>query len=131
MEQARWSWPPWTVLCTAAVTDPRAPRSTTQEYVEEFLQRAGPALDDLFARRGGQLESLEAESAVSEDGLPTVHAIAVVTFRDHHFSYRRRIWPPSHPPATQAGIYATMFEERLLTRAHLGHKAGDETPIEL
>lgn len=88
-------------------------------------------MDDLFARRNGQLESLEAEHVVSEGDLPMVHATAVVAFRDHRFSYLRSIWPPSHPPATQAGIYATMLEERLLTWAHPGHEAGNETPVEL
>ncbi|MDI3390198.1 hypothetical protein QIS99_28995 [Streptomyces sp. B-S-A8] len=113
------------------MTDAREPHGPPQEYVEEFLRRAEPALDDLFARRGGQLENLAAVRAVGEDGLLTIHAITVVTFRGGRFSYRRRIWPPSHPPATQAGIYATMLEERLLTRAHPADGTGGETPIEL
>lgn len=113
------------------MTDAPEPHGPPQEYVEEFLRRAEPALDDLFARRGGQLENLAAVRAVGEGGLLTIHAIAVVSFRGCRFSYRRRIWPPSHPPATQAGIYATMLEERLLTRAHPADAAGGETPIEL
>jgi hypothetical protein len=113
------------------VTDPREPHDTPQEYVEEFLRQAGAALDDLFARRGGQLETLEAVRSVEDDALLTIHAFAAVSFQGSRFSYRRRIWPPNHPPTTQAGIYATMLEERLLTRAHPGHEAGGETPIEL
>jgi hypothetical protein len=59
-----------------------------------------------------------------------VAATAVVRFRGRRCVFRRGIWPPSHPAATQAAIYATVLEERLLTRVH--PRSGDDvSPVDL
>ncbi|MCM2576824.1 hypothetical protein [Streptomyces meridianus] len=110
--------------------DDRAEYGSPQEFVEDFLRRARPALVDLFDRRGGELESLHAEWS-GPPGEPLVRVRAVVVFRGTRFSHRRRIWPPNHPAGTQAAIYATVLEERLLTRPRPPHGTGGGAPTEL
>jgi hypothetical protein len=56
------------------------------------------------------------EDLADATGDLVVTATAVVFFRSHRCVFRRGIWPPGHPAATRAAVYATVLEERLLAR---------------
>jgi hypothetical protein len=86
-----------------------------QEYTDAFLRSARRAVEDLCERRGSELESLTCE-VVPGDTDAVVAATTVVLFRGRRCVFRRGIWPPSHPADTRAAIYASVLEERLLTR---------------
>jgi hypothetical protein len=112
------------------VTDDHAAWGGLKEYTDVFLRSAHRAVRDLCERRGGALESLTYESVPDVTGDVVVAATAVVLFRGRRCVFRRGIWPPSHPAATHAAIYATVLEERLLTRVH--PLPGDDTsPVDL
>ncbi|GAB2986911.1 hypothetical protein GCM10023080_060460 [Streptomyces pseudoechinosporeus] len=112
------------------MTDGHATWGGPQEYTDVFLRSALPAVQDLCERRGGKLESLTHEAVPGATGDVVVAATAVVLFRGRRCVFRRGIWPPSHPPATRAAIYATVLEERLLTGVH--PSTGDDTsPVDL
>ncbi|MER5209609.1 hypothetical protein ABT063_03210 [Streptomyces sp. NPDC002838] len=112
------------------MTDDHATWGGPREYTDAFLRSALPAVQDLCERRGGELESLTSEAVPDATGEVVVAATAVVLFRGHRCVFRRGIWPPSHPAATRAAIFATVLEERLLTRVHPSR--GDETtPVDL
>ncbi|ELS57349.1 hypothetical protein STVIR_1790 [Streptomyces viridochromogenes Tue57] len=80
---------------------------------------------DLCERRGGELTSLTCEVVPDATGEMVVSATTVVLFRGRRCVFRRGIWPPSHPATTRAAIYASVLEERLLTRVH--PRLGDDT----
>ncbi|MCC9742118.1 hypothetical protein [Streptomyces sp. MNU89] len=117
----------------------RVRHGSPQRYAEAFLRAARPALEDFPVCRGARLESLDVEYLTddrdAEGAVRAVCAVAAVTFRGHRFSYRRGIWPPFHPASTTAAIYATVLEERLLTRPRppcvSGTDAANEPPVEL
>lgn len=108
------------------MADDHAAWGGPREYTEEFLRTARRAVHDLCDRRGGELESLTDEAVPNPTGHVVVAATAVVLFRGRRCVFRRGIWPPSHPAAIQASLYATILEERLLTRVH--PVPGDNTP---
>lgn len=118
------------------MTDHLAGRGGPQEYVDAFLRSARQAVLDLCDRRGGEFESLSGEAVSASDAADNadhlvVAATAVVLFRGRRCVFRRRIWPPSHPATTQAAVYATVLEERLLTRVHPPCGDVDVSPVEL
>ncbi|MDN0198769.1 hypothetical protein [Streptomyces sp. S.PNR 29] len=87
-----------------------------QDYTDAFLRAARPAVQDLCEeRRGAAFDSLTPEDLADATGGLVVGATAVVFFRGHGCVFRRGIWPPVHPAATRAALYATVLEERLLT----------------
>lgn len=86
--------------------------------MDEFLRSARRAVRDLCERRGCAFESLTLEVGPDDTGNAVVAATAVVRFRGRRCVFRRGIWPPSHPAATRATIFASVLEERLLTRVH-------------
>ncbi|MBQ0985982.1 hypothetical protein KBZ10_15935 [Streptomyces sp. F63] len=110
-----------------------------QKYAEAFLRAARPALEDFPVCRGARLDSLDAEylrdGETEKADVRAVSAMAVVIFRGRRSSFRRGIWPPARPASTSAGIYATVLEERLLTRPRSqltpGTDAANEPPVEL
>ncbi|MFJ8025156.1 hypothetical protein [Streptomyces sp. NPDC096311] len=111
------------------MTDHHADWGGPQEYTDMFLRSARQAVLDLCDRRGGEFESLTGE-AVSDAADNVVVATAVVLFRGRRCVFRRGIWPPNHPATTQAAIYATVLEERLLTRVQ--PRLGDDaSPVDL
>lgn len=98
--------------------------------MDVFLRSARQAVRDLCERRGGEFESLTGEPVSDAADDVVVAATAVVLFRGRRCVFRRGIWPPSHPATTQAAIYATVLEERLLTRVR--PPLGDNvTPVDL
>lgn len=107
------------------MTDDPAGWGGPQEYTDVFLRSARRAVQDLCERRGGELESLTCEAAHDAAGGTVVAATAVVLFRGRRCVFRRGIWPPSHPAVTRAAVYATVLEERLMTRVRPPH--GDDT----
>ncbi|WP_030542943.1 hypothetical protein [Streptomyces albus] len=112
----------------------QARHGSPQRYAEAFLRAARPALETFLVCRGARLESLDIEY-LTEDGdeenaVRAVCAVAAVTFRGRRFSYRRGIWPPAHPAPTTAAIYATVLEERLLTRPRPPRVSGTDAAIE-
>ncbi|KOU56427.1 hypothetical protein ADK57_42305 [Streptomyces sp. MMG1533] len=100
------------------MTDSHTTWGGPQEYTDAFLRSARRAVRDLCERRGAEFESLTHDAAPDAAGDMIVAATAVVRFRGHRCAFRRGIWPPSHPATTRAAIYATVLEERLLTRVH-------------
>ncbi|GAA3768437.1 hypothetical protein ACFS5L_22265 [Streptomyces phyllanthi] len=98
------------------MTDDPSARGGPQDYTRAFLRSALPAVEDLCERRGGAFESLTHEAVPDAKGEVLVTATAVVRFRGRRCVFRRGIWPPDHPATTRAAIYATVLEERLLTR---------------
>ncbi|MFH8465947.1 hypothetical protein [Streptomyces sp. NPDC017991] len=86
-----------------------------QEYTDAFLRSARRAVQDLCERRGGEFESLSHDVVHDTADDMIIAATAVVLFRGRRCVFRRGIWPPSHPAATRAAIYATVLEERMLT----------------
>jgi hypothetical protein len=115
------------------VADDHATWGGPQEYTDVFLRSARRAVQDLCERRGGELQSLTCEAVpgdTGDTGDVVVAATAVVLFRGRRCVFRRGIWPPGHPAATRAAIYASVLEERLLTRVHpsLGE---DTSPVDL
>ncbi|GGN64359.1 hypothetical protein GCM10011579_033660 [Streptomyces albiflavescens] len=112
------------------MTDDHAAWGGLEEYADVFLQPALRAVQDLCERRGGKLESLTCDAVPGATGDVVVAATAVVLFRGRRCVFRRGIWPPSHPAATRAAIFASVLEERLLTQVHL--LLGDDTsPVAL
>ncbi|POX55765.1 hypothetical protein C3489_09285 [Streptomyces sp. Ru71] len=112
------------------MTDDPAGWGGPQEYTDAFLRSARQAVQDLCARRGGELESLTCEVVPGAPGDVVVAATTVVLFRGRRCVFRRGIWPPSHPATTRAAIYASVLEERLMTR--VGPPLGeDASPIDL
>ncbi|MDO0913064.1 hypothetical protein QQM39_20070 [Streptomyces sp. DT2A-34] len=112
------------------MTDDHAGWGEPQEYTDVFLRSAHQAVLDLCDRRGGEFESLTGEAVSDAADNVGVAATAVVLFRGRRYVFRRGIWPPSHPATTQAAIYATVLEERLLTRVH--PRLGDDvSPVHL
>ncbi|GII26419.1 hypothetical protein [Planosporangium mesophilum] len=81
-------------------------------YVDAFLRLARDAVAGDLATWDGALETLE----VDYETAGGAHAVALVRFRGRSYRYRRRIWPPDHPAALKAAIYATALLEDLLTR---------------
>ena len=112
------------------MTDDQAAWGGAREYTDAFLRSALPAVQDLCERRGGELESLTHEAVSDATGDVVVAATAVVVFHGHRCVFRRGIWPPGHPATTRAAIYATVLEERLLTRVHPG-PGDDASPFDL
>ncbi|ELS55173.1 hypothetical protein [Streptomyces viridochromogenes] len=112
------------------MTDDPAGWGGPQEYTDVFLRSARRAVQDLCERRGGELESLTCEVVPGAAGDVVVAATTVVLFRGRRCVFRRGIWPPSHPATTRAAIYASVLEERLMTRvvAQLGD---DASPVDL
>lgn len=102
----------------------------SQGYTDVFLRSARRAVRDLCERRGGELESLACEVVPDATGVVVVAATTVVLFRGRRCVFRRGIWPPSHPATTRAAIYASVLEERLLTRA-LPRPGDDSSPVDL
>ncbi|MFI6494972.1 hypothetical protein [Streptomyces sp. NPDC050564] len=98
------------------MTDDHSSWGGPQEYTDTFLRCARRAVKDPCARRGCELESFTHEAVPDTTGDLVVAARVVVLFRGRRCVFRRGIWPPSHPAATGAAIYATVLEERLLTR---------------
>ncbi|WP_037764531.1 hypothetical protein [Streptomyces sp. 142MFCol3.1] len=111
---------------TEDLVDPDGPR----EYTDVFLRSARRAVQDLCERRGAGLESLTCEVVPGAAGDVVVAATSVVHFRGRRCVFRRGVWPPSHPAATRAAIYASALEEGLLTRVHPG-LGDDATPVDL
>ncbi|WP_243766293.1 hypothetical protein [Streptomyces sp. GC420] len=76
------------------------------------------------------MESLTCEVVPGAEGNVVVAATTVVFFRGRRCVFRRGIWPPSHPAATRAAIYASVLEERLMT--HVLPRLGDDaSPVDL
>ncbi|WP_210583334.1 hypothetical protein [Streptomyces sp. GESEQ-35] len=113
------------------MTDDTAAWGGPQEYSDVFLRSALRAVQDLCERRGSVLESLTCDVVPDTTGDDVVvAATTVVLFRGHRCVFRRGIWPPNHPADTRAAIYASVLEERLLTRVHL--RIGDDaSPVDL
>ncbi|MFR0358439.1 hypothetical protein [Streptomyces sediminimaris] len=113
------------------MTDDPAGRGGPRHYTDVFLRAARRAVRDLCERRGGELESLTCEfvSGATDDDV-VVAATTVLVFRGRRCVFRRGIWPPGHPAATRAAIYASVLEERLLTRV-LPRPGGDSSPVDL
>lgn len=105
-------------------------RDGPQEYTDAFLQPARRAVEDLCERRGAELVSLTCDAVPAAVRDVVVAATTVVLFRGHRCAFRRGIWPPDHPAATRAALYASVLEERLMARVHLqpGH---DAAPFDL
>ncbi|MFG2027498.1 hypothetical protein [Streptomyces sp. NPDC048825] len=112
------------------MTDDHATWGGPQAYTDAFLRSARRAVQDLCERRGGEFESLTHDAVPDAAGNVVVAATAVVVFRGHRCVFRRGIWPPSHPPGTRAAIYASVLEERLLTRVH-PLPGDDMSPLDL
>lgn len=112
------------------MTDDPAGWGGPQEYTDVFLRSARRAVEDLCERRGGKLESLTSEVVPDTRDDVVVAATTVMLFRGRRCVFRRGIWPPSHPAATRAAIYASVLEERLMTRVvpQLGDNA---SPVDL
>ena len=112
------------------MTDDPAAWGGRQEYTDVFLPSALRAVQDLCERRGATLESLTCEAVPDPTGDVVVAATTVLLFRGRRCVFRRGIWPPTHPATTRAAIYASVLEERLMTRVRpqLGNGA---TPIDL
>ncbi|MFK4103755.1 hypothetical protein ACI2L1_27470 [Streptomyces sp. NPDC019531] len=112
------------------MTDDGADWGGPQEYTDVFLRSARRAIRDLSVRRGAELESLTCEAIADAMGDTVVAVTTVVVFRGRRCIFRRGIWPPSHPAATRAAIYASVLEERLMTR--VVPQLGDDTsPVDL
>lgn len=111
------------------MTDDHADRGGPREYTDVFLRFALRAVRDLCERRGAVLESLSCEAVPGDPG-GAVAATTVLRFRGRRCVFRRGIWPPGHPAATRAAIYATVLEERLLTRVRPAD-GGDGSPVDL
>ncbi|MEW2396394.1 hypothetical protein [Streptomyces sp. NPDC046862] len=112
------------------MTDPSADWGGQQEYTDVFLRSARRAVQDLCERRGSELESLTCEVVSGATGDMVVVATTVVLFRGRRCVFRRGIWPPSHPAATRAAIYASVLEERLMTRV-VPRLGADASPVDL
>lgn len=113
------------------MTDNPADWGGPQEYTDVFLRSALRAVQDLCERRGGELQSLTCEVVPDTPGdAAVVAATAVVLYRGHRCIFRRGIWPPSHPAATRAAIYASVLEERLMTRV-FPRLGDDSSPVDL
>ncbi|MEU1199039.1 hypothetical protein ABZ446_22845 [Streptomyces sp. NPDC005813] len=112
------------------MTDDRVGPGGPQEYTDVFLRSAHQAVQDLCARRGAELESLTCDVVPGAAGEVVVAATTVVHFRRRRCVFRRGIWPPSHPAATRAAIYASVLEECLLTRVRPG-LGDDASPVDL
>ena len=97
-------------------------------YVDVFVRAARHAVVGDLADWAGTLETLEVEYEPAS-GARAAYATATVRFRDHRYSYRRRIWPADHPAPLKAGLYATMLTERLLTRPSSGAPDGDASVV--
>lgn len=95
-----------------------------------FLRSAREAVQDLCDRRGCTLESFAEETVPGAAGGVVVTVTTVARFWGRRCVFRRRIWPPDHPAVAQAGIYATVLEERLLTRVHPAF-GNDTSPVSL
>jgi hypothetical protein len=96
-----------------------------------FLRSALRAVQDLCERRGGEVESLTCEVVPDTRGdVVVVAATSVVLHRGRRCIFRRGIWPPSHPATTRAAIYASVLEERLMTRVPPG-MGDDSSPVDL
>jgi hypothetical protein len=112
------------------VNDDPAGWGGPREYTDAFLWSARRAVQDLCERRGGRFESLTHDAAPDAAGNLIVAATAVVLFRSRRCVFRRGIWPPGHPAATRAAVYATVLEERLLTRVR-PLPGGGTAPLDL
>ncbi|WP_155055689.1 hypothetical protein [Streptomyces blattellae] len=112
------------------MTDAPAGWGGPQEYTDAFLRPARRAVQDLCERRGGELESLTCEVVRGAAGEVVVAATTVMLFRGRRCVFRRGIWPPSHPAATRAAIYASVLEERLMTRV-VPQLGDDASPVDL
>ena len=112
------------------MTDDPATWGGRQEYTDAFLRSALRAVQDLCERRGSELESLTCDPGPDATSDLVVAATTVLLFRGHRCVFRRGIWPPSHPAATRAAIYASVLEERMLTRVN--PRLGDDaSPVDL
>ena len=112
------------------MTDDPADWGGPQEYTDVFLRSALRGVQDLCERRGGELESLTCEVVSGATGDEVVAATTVMLFRGRRCVFRRGIWPPSHPAATRAAIYASVLEERLMTRV-VPQLGDDASPVDL
>ncbi|MER5917889.1 hypothetical protein ABT124_48350 [Streptomyces sp. NPDC001982] len=112
------------------MTDDSAGWGGPQEYKDVFLRSARRAIQDLCERRGSDLESLTCEVVPDATGDVVVAATTVVLFRGRRCVFRQGIWPPSHPAATRAALYASVLEERLMTRV-LPRLGDDASPVDL
>jgi hypothetical protein len=111
---------------TDGSTDWGGPR----EYRDAFLRSARRAVLDVCERRAAGLTSLTCDVVRAATGETAVAATTVVLFRGRRCVFRRGIWPPSHPAVTAAGIYASVLEERLMTRVH-PRLSGDASSADL
>jgi hypothetical protein len=112
------------------LTDHPAEWGGPQEYTDVFLRSALRAVQDLCERRGSELESLTCEAVPGAAGDAVVAATTVVIYHGRRYIFRRGIWPPSHPAATRAAIYASVLEERLMTRV-VPQVGDDSSPVGL
>ncbi|WP_432176011.1 hypothetical protein [Streptomyces sp. Tue6028] len=112
------------------MTDDHVEPGGPQEYTDVFRRSARRAVQDLCERRGAELESLTCDVAPGAAGDVVVAATTVLHFRGRRCVFRRGIWPPSHPAATRAAIYASVLEECLLTRVR-PRFGGDASPVDL
>ncbi|MFF3468392.1 hypothetical protein [Streptomyces sp. NPDC002619] len=87
------------------------------------------AVQDLCERRASDLESLTCEVVPDATG-DVVAATTVVLFRGRRCVFRQGIWPPSRPAATRVALYASVLEERLMTRV-LPRLGDDASPVDL
>lgn len=112
------------------MTDDPASWGGPEEYTDVFLRSALRAVQDLCERRGGELESVACEVVPDTTGDVVIAATTVMLFRGRRCVFHRGIWPPSHPATTRAAIYASVLEERLMTR--VVPQLGDDTsPVDL
>ncbi|MET7567694.1 hypothetical protein ABZT04_04215 [Streptomyces sp. NPDC005492] len=107
------------------MTDVPADWGGPEEYTDVFLRSALRAAHDLCERRGAELESLTCEIVPGTTGDMVVAATTVIIYRGRRCVFRRGIWPPSHPATIRAAIYASVLEERLMTR--VVSQLGDDT----
>jgi hypothetical protein len=107
------------------VADAPARWGGRQEYTDVLLLSALRAVQDLCERRGGGLESLTCEAIPHTAGDVVVAATPVLLFRGRRCVFRRGIWPPTHP-----AVYASVLEERLMTRVR-PQLSDDALPIDL
>jgi hypothetical protein len=87
--------------------------SERDSHLAAFLRAARQEVPSDLARWHATLEALDAADAPDDEA----YAVATVNFHGRHYRYRRRVWPPTHPPPAQAALYATTLVERLLTVA--------------
>ncbi|HEY0636398.1 MAG TPA: hypothetical protein VGD67_02020 [Pseudonocardiaceae bacterium] len=91
------------------MTDDPPPPGPSAVYLAELLAAARAAITEGLAAWGGGLEHMQVDDT---------HLTATVHFRGTRYSFRRRVWPPDHPPGLKASLLATSIEERLLTGRH-------------